>query len=151
MNVPQWISGCMEMEGRMAELYGILSERFTHESRMFKTLRVEEIAHMTSLTTVEVMDEQSHKSLEREAMLLFRSLQAVGTAIEKASTASMDLKEALELSLNLEESIVENFIVTLPLTGLDTETEFNMLMDETTHHAGMIRDAMRRNGFMHDN
>jgi len=149
MNVPEWIAGCMEVERKMAQLYGLLADKFDTERELFDTLRKEEMVHMQTLSLSETTDDYESKDLGREARLLLRTLDAADRVINKAQFSTMDLKEALDSALSLEEGVVENFVTSIPSVGglMDTETLDRMSMESTTH-ADMLRDALIRNGYM---
>lgn len=149
MNVPEWISGCMEVERKMAQLYGLLADKFGDEKELFDTLRQEEMGHMQTLSLVEPTDDYESGNISREARLLLRTLDAADTAIRKVQFSTLDLEEALRNALSLEEGMVENFATTLPAIGtLSDINSLHQLSDESTSHADMLRSALIRKGYM---
>jgi rubrerythrin len=150
MNVPEWIAGCMEVERKMSQLYGLLADKFDPERELFDTLRQEEMVHMQTLSLVEPTDDYSSKDISREARLLLRTLDAADRVINKVQFSAMGLEEALKAALSLEEGVVENFATTLPSVGdlNDLQAMDRMTMESTTH-ADMLREALIRNGFMY--
>jgi len=150
MNAPEWIAGCMEVERKMAQLYGLLADKFAAERLLFEQLHLEEMNHLQTLSLVEPAEDYESKSLSREASLLLRTLDAADTAIGKVQFSALDLEEALRTALSLEEGVVENFASTLPAVGnMAHSDEIRLLSDESTGHADMLRAALIRHGYMH--
>jgi len=150
VNVPEWIAGCMEVERKMSQLYGLLADKFAVERVLFEQLHREEMKHLQTLSLVEPTEDYGSESLSREARLLLRTLDAADTAIRKVQFSTLDLEEALRTALSLEEGVVENFASTLPSMGnMADDVELRVLSDESSDHADMLRAALIRNGYMH--
>jgi len=150
MNVPEWIAGCMEVERKMSQLYGLLADKFTAEKVLFEQLQKEEMNHIQTLSLVEPTEDYESKNLSREARLLLRTLDAADTAIRKVQFSALDLEEALNTALSLEEGVVENFATTLPGMGNTADAgDLRLLSDESSGHADMLRAALIRNGYLH--
>jgi hypothetical protein len=120
------------------------------ERALFDTLQKEEMAHIQTLGLVEPADDYDSKDISREARLLLRTLDAADRVINKAQFSAMDLEDALRSSLSLEEGVVENFAISLPSVGsIQGRDALDRMSIESTGHADMLRDALMRNGYMH--
>lgn len=140
----------MEVERKMAQLYGLLADKFSPEKELFETLKTEEMVHMQTLSLVEPTDDYGSEDLGREARLLLRTLDAADSAISKAQFSALDLEGALKAALSLEEGVVENFATSLTSLGnLGNMEAIDRMTSESTTHADMLREALIRNGYMH--
>lgn len=151
MNISDWLSGCMEVEHRMSEIYGLLANRFNEEEALFKNLHKEEMDHINTLSLVESSDDEERQDLDIEARVLLRTIDAADIAISKIRTSALGLEEALKSTLSLEEGIVENFTRTVvPLGSSKPADVIRKMNEESITHSDMIREALLRHGFTRD-
>lgn len=141
---------CAEVEQAMAELYLLYMQRYPDDADFWEGLYNEELRHIAFLVNGDMFDAFGDRldqiPLPSEAFV-DRARSSAFTALDQARQRSVPLEEALYVVLNLEESVVESFVGEALEGDLDG-SPFMTLISDTRSHADMLRNFMRRKGFI---
>jgi rubrerythrin len=151
MELNKRIRGCMEVEKAVASIYGAFMKIFPGDKNFWSSLMKDEIDHSTFLDGYGALGALPDDSVTFVPSMQFieKTLEFTGNIKRKIQTQPITLKEALEISLKLEESMVETFTNAL-ITGKNDSFEKNveeMLVDERGH-ISRIKNEMMKKGFL---
>jgi hypothetical protein len=150
VEISQRVHRCVEVEQAMAELYRVFMERFPDETYLWKTLHEEELKHIAFLVNADIFDslgEQAGQLQLPSEALVERALSMAMNSLEQLKKRAVTLEEALGMAVQLEDSVVEEFADTAVNNG-GQQSAFIMLLNDTRSHADMLRDLMRRKGYI---
>lgn len=138
----------IDLEFKLAELYTILSEQFSTHQEFWSSLSAEELEHASWLEYLFkkagegslVFQEEATKTYTVEA-----SLSYLTGVIEKAKHRDLSLAQALSLSLDIENSMLEKKVFEhFQSNSLDLKNVLKTLKDETERHATTIKGMWLR-------
>jgi hypothetical protein len=134
----------------MAELYRVCMQRFPDEMEFWKALHEEELRHISFLVNADIFEALGEQAgqlpLPAEA-LVERALSIARNALEQLRKRAVTLEEALGMAVKLEDSVVEGFVGDA-LNDDGQGSPFIMLLNDTRTHADMLRNLMRRKGYI---
>ncbi|MBI4844077.1 MAG: hypothetical protein HY809_07135 [Nitrospirae bacterium] len=150
------INGCIAVEHAVASIYASFVRMFPAEKGFWEKLYNEEIEHSAFL--VNTLDLYSDSSLPTglnppALPYVVKALEFANNINFRIRVSPVSLKDALDMSLKLEETMVEAFINDL-VNGvmssgiIPSERDFRKLLAFEKEHVSRIRDMMFRKGFL---
>jgi rubrerythrin len=112
MNKNSIIDGCIKVEKSSAYIYKNLMQKFPETEDFWKNLFDDEVEHLSFLRDVKSLgltDEMEKIDLLPAMPIINKTIKLTENAAEKIKTGSISLKNALKVTLKLEESIVETY------------------------------------------
>jgi len=137
------LSHFIELELKLAEMYGLLAETFSEESAFFQAHHGEELHHAQWLEyfrdKVEKGEVLFNESKTR-TVTLKSFIANIQTILADAKAGKLTILSALSLSAGIEESLIErkafeHFIARSP----ELQQTLKRLLAETAEHAGEIK------------
>ena len=153
MDTREIINGCMEIEKSAASIYSNLMELFPKEKEFWKNLFDDEVEHLNFFNDVKslgLIDELQKIDTPPTMPIINETLKSSGIIIEKIAGRSLSLKDALKMTLKLEETIVEVYTNKLiaNLLACDNESSIKKILIGAKLHVDKIKNMMIKKGFL---
>ena len=139
------INGCIKVESAAASIYSKFMQLFPENQDFWEGLYNDEKEHISFLSDVkslDLSDEVQKMNLLPSKSMIKEVLKLSDKISKKISNGHVTFKEALKLSLKLEESMVETYTNKLisSLLSCDNEASFNtFITSERTHEEKIIK------------
>ncbi len=151
MDTHEIINGCIKVESAASSIYGKLMQLFPDEQDFWEGLHNDEKDHISFLNDVkslglsdevQKMDLLPSKSMVKEAVKLATSIN------KKIHHNPVTLKQALDLTLKLEESMVETYTNELiaSLLSCDNPASYNTFLKTEKDHKSKIIRKIKQEG-----
>ncbi len=145
------INGCIKVESAAASIYSKLMQIFPEEQDFWESLYNDEKEHISFLSDVKSMglcDEVQNMDLLPSKPMIKEAVTLANKITNKISTGSITFKEALKLTLELEESMVETYTNKLiaSLLCCDNEASFNTFITSEKDHKHKIKRKIKKAG-----
>jgi len=153
MELHEIIKGCVAMEQAVANIYTVFARRFPGEKNFWEDLSQDEDEHASWLRNVnffEMIDLLPSEDMLPTRELIQTSLKFAESKNRYLRSNPVELEDALQLALRLEETMVEVFANHLIANVLSTSYESlsqKLIMAEKVH-IGKIEDLMIAKGFL---
>lgn len=152
MELIQRLQACLKLETLAEEIYLSLCKLFPGASELFRLLAEEEARHADILTISagfhkigELPDEIVPDSMPQ----IKRALNIAGNIKERIDEKPISLRGALELSLDLEMSLAENYFNEIMSKKMDSEviSYLKKFYKDERSHADRIKNYMTEKGY----
>jgi len=145
------INGCIKVESAAASIYSKLKQLFPEEQDFWEKLYSEEKEHISFLNDVKSLglsDEVQRMNLLPSKTMIKDALKLANKISIIISNTPVTFKEALKLSLELEESMVETYTNKLiaSLLSCDNEASFNSFVTNGKAHEDRIKKMLQKAG-----
>lgn len=135
-----------ENEEKIAHLYELYAEKFPVQKKMWALLASEEHRHVSILRELEKTLSKNHKFAKVQDhgwQILFYVRDFIDSRIAEVQAVNIDIKQALNTALSLEQSMVEkkSFEVFVPLSA-EMAQAMDRLNRETDGHARRLEKAL---------
>ncbi len=142
------INGCIKVEKSAASIYKNLMRKFPEKKEFWNNLYVDETEHLSFLKDVkslELIDELKKIDLPPSMPIINETLKMAGKINEKISKGSISLKNALKMTLQLEESMVEAYTykIIANLMSFGNETSYKKIITDEKKHINKIKKIMK--------
>lgn len=149
MNAIDIINNCIKVESTAASFYGKLMELFPDHKNFWESLHDEEKEHVSFLNDVKSMglsDEMEKMESLPATSLIKKSLNLVDNISKKLHDNSITFKEALTLSLELEESMVETYTNRLisELISCNGKDSYDSFVSNEKEHENRIKQMLAK-------
>jgi len=151
MDGNELINGCIKVESAAASIYSKLMQVFPEEKDLWEGLYNDEKEHIAFLSDVKSLglsDEVQKMNLLPSKPMIKEALTLSAKISKKISNASVTFKEALELTLKLEESMVETYTNKLisSLLSCDNDASFKSFVTNGKNHENKIKKRLQKAG-----
>jgi len=151
MDENELINGCIKVESAAASIYSKLMQLFPEKQNFWEGLYNDEKEHISFLSDVKSLglgDEVHKMNLLPTKPMIKEALKLANSINKKISNGSVTFKEALRLTLELEESMVETYTNKLisTLLACDNETSFNSFITNGKDHEKKIKKMLKKAG-----
>jgi len=143
------INGCIKVENSVASIYSNLIQVFPENKGFWESLLNDEREHIAFLTDVKsqgLITEMEKMDIPPSMKVINSTLKMVDKANRRLSDEPISLKNALKLTLKLEESMVEiytNELITNLLPCEEGEL-YEKLIDGEKKHVDRIRKQLKK-------
>jgi rubrerythrin len=143
------INGCIKVESVAASIYSKLMQIFPEEQDFWEGLYNDEKKHISFLHDVKSLglcDDVWKMNLLPSKPMIRDALQQAEKINKKISNGPVTFKEALRITLALEESMVETYTNKLiaSLLCCDNEASFNDFVTNEKDHKNKIKSRIRK-------
>jgi len=151
MDENEIINGCIKVESAAASIYSKFNQLFPEEQDFWGGLYNDEKEHISFLNDVKSLglsDEVQRMNLLPSKPMIKDALKLADKISKKISNGPVTFKQALSLSLELEESIVETYTNKLiaSLLSCDNEASFNSFITSGKDHKTQIKKMLQKAG-----
>jgi len=151
MDRNELINGCIKVESAAASIYSKLMQVFPEEQDFWEGLYKDEKKHISFLSDVKSLglsDEVHKMNLLPSKPMIKEALKLSDKIIKKISNDPVTFKEALRLTLKLEESMVETYTNKLiaSLLSCENEASFNSFVTNEKDHEDKIKKMLKKAG-----
>ena len=145
------INGCIKVENAAASIYSKLMQLFPEEHDFWEVLYNDEKEHISFLSDVKSLglcDNVRKMNLLPSKPMIREALKQAEKINKKISNGPVTFKEALRITLALEESMVETYTNKLiaSLLCCNNETSFNDFVTNGKDHEKKIKSRIRKAG-----
>lgn len=145
------IKGCIKVESAAASIYSKLIQLFPEEQDFWEGLYNDEKEHISFLSDVKSLglcDEVQKMNLLPSKPMIKDAVKLANKITNKISNDSITYEEALKLTLELEESMVETYTNKLiaSLLCCDNEASFNTFITTEKDHKNKIKRKIKKAG-----
>ncbi len=145
------INGCIEVENAAASIYGKLKQLFPEEHEFWEGLYNDEKEHISFLNDVKSLglsEEVQRMNLLPSTPMIKDALKLADKISNRISNGPVTFREALSLSLKLEESVVETYTnkLIVSLLSCDNEASFNSFITNCSDHKNRIKKMLQKAG-----
>ena len=156
MKLSNKIEGCIEVEEAAASIYNSFINLFPEEEEFWGDLLKDEFDHLNFLKNTDFLNTINKLPIKVESPsvpLIEKTLEFAHKTSEHIISNPISLKDALDITLKLEESIVESYTNTLiaDLKALNNKTyflDFEKLLSEERGHINKVRNMMISKGYL---
>ena len=133
------INGCIKVEDSVASIYSNLMQVFPEKKDFWGSLfndEREHIAFLTDVKSLELSDEIEKVDLLPTMPMIDKTLRLAEDVNEKIKSRSLTFNDALSMTLEIEESMVETYsnkIVAKLLSCADESSCEKFITDEKSH------------------
>ncbi len=154
MELQEIINGCLLMEHTVASIYKHFVQLFPEEKEFWDDLYKDEAEHSSSLTNSSytgMIDLLPSTDLIPSLEHLERNLRFAEERKKFIMANPIDLEQALKISLQLEETMVETFTNDLVanIFADDYESLSNKILLSERAHMDKIKEFMINKGYLH--
>ena len=147
MEQNDFISGCMKVENSVASIYSDLMHIFPENKEFWESMRNDERDHIAFLSDVKslgLLNEIEKMDVKLSIMIIDKTIKLAKNVNDDITIGSISLKDALAMTLKLEESMVETYTNKLiaKLLSCEDETSLEKLVADEKAHADKIRNMM---------
>jgi hypothetical protein len=147
MNKNSIIDGCIKVEKSSAYIYKNLMRKFPEMEDFWKNLFDDEVEHLSFLKDVKSLgltDEMGKIDLPPAMPIINKTIKMTENIKEKIKTGSISLKNALKVTLKLEESIVETYTnkIIANLMSCENTLSYKKLIANEKKHINKIKKMM---------
>jgi rubrerythrin len=144
MNKNSIIDGCIKVEKSSAYIYKNLMQKFPETEDFWKNLFDDEVEHLSFLRDVKSLgltDEMEKVDLPPAMPIINKTIKMTENATEKIKTGSISLKNALKVTLKLEESIVETYTnkIIANLMSCENKLSYKKIIANEKKHINKIK------------
>ncbi|UCH80263.1 MAG: hypothetical protein JSW20_11030 [Nitrospiraceae bacterium] len=148
------INGCIKVESAASSIYSKLMQLFPEEHDFWEELYNDEKEHISFLNDVRALgliDEVKKMDVLPTKPMIKDALKLANKISKKIHNNSLTFKEALDLTLELEESIVETYTnkLIVYLLSCDNEASFNDFITNGREHENKIKRKIKQIGKDH--
>jgi len=145
------INGCIKVESAAASIYSKLMQLFPEEHDFWEGLYNDEKEHISFLSDVKSLglcDDVRKMNLLPSKPMIREALKQAEKINKKISNGPVTFKQALRITLALEESMVETYTNKLiaSLLCCNNETSFNDFVTNGKDHEKKIKSRIRKAG-----
>jgi hypothetical protein len=153
MEMQNFINGCIIVENIVASIYKTFMDFFPEEKSFWQDLYRDELEHslwLSDNTHTEAIELLPSKDLLPSIELITRTIDFANGKIRHIKSNPITLEEALNIALQLEETMVETFTneVTANLFAHDYKSLGERISAAEKVHINKIEDMMISKGFM---
>ena len=133
------INGCIKVENSVASIYSTLMQVFPEKKDFWGSLFNDEkrhIAFLTDVKSLELIDEIEKVDLLPTMPMIDKTLRLADDVSEKIKSRSLTFSDALSMTLEIEESMVETYTNEIIAKVLSCESESSceqFIADEKSH------------------
>ena len=141
------IDGCIKVEKSAAYIYKNLMRKFPEKKDFWKDLFDDEVEHLSFLRDVKslgLIEEIKKMDLPPAIPIINETIKLTDKITERIRTRSFSLRNALKITLKLEESIVETYTnkIIADLLCSDHKTSYKKIMTNEKKHVNKIKKMM---------
>jgi hypothetical protein len=145
------ILACIEVESTAAEIYHLFGKMFPEARQFWYDLAMEEENHASILAIgwgLSRVGRLPEHAVPESLPLIRKSLELAQEIKKKAEAGEVTLKEALEMSVELESAITEKYFSEVMTKETDSSAieKLQRLVTDTESHIKKIRDFMVEKG-----
>jgi hypothetical protein len=153
MEMQNFINGCIIVENIVASIYKTFMDFFPEEKSFWQDLYRDELEHslwLSDNTHTEALELLPSKDLLPSIELITRTIDFANGKVSHIKSNPVTLEEALNIALQLEETMVETFTneVTANLFAHDYKSLSERISAAEKVHINKIEDMMISKGFM---
>ena len=147
MNRNSIVNGCIKVEKSSASIYKNLIRKFPEKEDFWKKLLDDEVEHISFLRDVKALgltDEIKKMDLPPVIPIINETIKLADNITEKIKTGSITFKNALRVTLKLEESIVETYTnkIIADLMCCDDNPSYKKIVANERKHINKIKRMM---------
>lgn len=147
MEQNDFISGCMKVENSVASIYSDLMHIFPENKEFWESMLDDEKDHISFLSDVKylgLINEIEKIDVKPSIMIIDRTIKLAKNVSDDITISSISLRDALAMTLELEESMVETYTNRLiaKLLSCEDETSFEKLVADEKIHVDKIKNIM---------
>lgn len=156
MSISERIKGCIAIEKAVASIYGSFVKMFPEEKTFWEELLKDELEHRDFLKDAEFL--KMFSKLPRQLhppshQFIVNTLKFLKNISREITHNPLALKEALEIALKIEETMVETFSNELiaDLKTMDADTyapDLEKMLIEERGHISKVKNKMVQKGFL---
>lgn len=144
---------CIEVEETACEIYTILQDMFPQDRGFFHDMALEEENHASVLTVATGFNRVGKlpdRIVPRSMSPIYKSHDVAIDIRQKITKNDMSIKEALELALQMEESMVESYFYEVMHSKTEDKV-MSVLQEMATYsesHTEKIKNFMEEKGLL---
>ena len=147
MEQNEFISGCMIVENTVASIYSNLMHIFPENKEFWESMLDDERDHISFLSDVKslgLLNEIDKMDVTPSIAIINKTIKLAKKVSDDISISSISFRDALAMTLKLEESQVETYTNRLIAKLLSCEDEISLekLVADEKAHADKIRNMM---------
>ena len=143
-----FINGCIKVEKSAASIYKNLMKKFPEKEEFWKSLFNDETEHSSFFSDVKslgLIDELKKMDSTPSMRIINETLKTASNITKKITKRSLSFKDALTMTLKLEESVVETYTNKLiaQLLSCEDAPSYKKIVADEKRHINKIKNMMK--------